>query len=66
MTVKELIQVLNTFDPDLSVAYERWSEQCVLNATDLKVVNLCEARPDGWIQNPRPDKPTVPYLVFPG
>lgn len=66
MTVKELIEILNTYDQTLPVVYGIFSEQCLLIAEDLKVKNLCEARPDGWVQDERKDMPTVQYLVFPG
>lgn len=66
MTVRELIEFLQTQSQDLPVAYKSYSEQCLLEITDIKIVELCEARPDGWIPGKRPDKPAIPYLVFPG
>lgn len=66
MTVKELIEFLKTQPQDLLVAYKICSEQCLLEEMDIEIKDLCEARPDGWVQNQRPDKPTVKYLVFPG
>lgn len=64
--VKELIQALEKFNPDLPVVYQCWSENVLLEADDLEVKSLCVARPDGWVANPRDDKPTIEYLVFPG
>ncbi len=66
MTVKELIEFLKTKDQDLDVAYYCFSEQCLLKADEIKVVEACIERPDRWIQNKRPDMPTKKYLVFPG
>lgn len=66
MTVKDLISLLQTFDPELPVCYKIFSEQCMLEADDIKVADFCEARNDGWVENKRPDKPTRPYLVLPG
>jgi hypothetical protein len=66
MTVKELIEFLKTQPQDLDVAYHCYSEQTLLEVHEIKIENLCAARPDGWIQNHRPDLPTKPYLVFPG
>jgi hypothetical protein len=66
MTVRELIELLGTFDPNLPIAYSLFSEQCMLEPEDISVVQLCEARPDGWVQNFRPDKEAIPYLLFPG
>lgn len=66
MRVKELIELLNTVDPELPVAYRCFSEQDTLEAKDVEIRFLCRARPDGWIQNRRPDMEAIPYLVFPG
>lgn len=66
MTVAELIEHLKTVPQDLPVAYRRYSEQCLLDVTDIYVDTLCEARADGWVANARPDKPTIDYLIFPG
>lgn len=66
MTVKDLIELLQTFPPDLLVAYERYSEQCLLEAGDVVIKEACEPRPDGWIQHRRPDKATRQYLMLPG
>lgn len=66
LTVSALIEHLKTFDPDLPVAYCLCSEKCIMEADDINVEELCEMRPDGWVANKRPDKPTIKYLVFPG
>ena len=66
MTVSELIDFLKTQPQDLEVAHKCFSEHLMLESFDIQILDLCEARNDGWIQNRRPDKPTKPYLVFPG
>lgn len=66
MTVKELISFLETQPQDLQVAYYCFSEQTLLDPSDIHIVEFCEPRTDGWIQNKRPDMPTQKYLVFPG
>lgn len=66
MTVKELIEHLKTQPQGALVAFKCFSEQCLLEKQDIELQNLCEPRPDGWIQNERPDMRTIQYLVFPG
>ena len=66
MTVKELIELLQTKPQDLLVAYDLYSEQVLLEADDIRIKTLCEPRPDGWVHDKRPDKPTREYLIFPG
>lgn len=66
MTVSELIDFLKTQPQHLPVAYRAYSEQSLLEAKDVKIEELCEPRPDGWVQDRRPDMPTCQYLVFPG
>lgn len=66
MTVSELIEHLKTMPGDLLVAYNRFSEKCLMDADEIRVEDLCHPRADGWIQNKRPDMPTMKYLVFPG
>ena len=66
MNVAELIEFLKTQPQDLPVAYRCCSEQCLLGAREIRVVEACEPRPDGWIQDKRPDMPTRLYLMFPG
>lgn len=66
MLVSDLIRLLKTYPQDLPVAYSIYSENCLLEAEDISIEDLCEARPDGWVANKRPDKPTIKYLLFPG
>lgn len=66
MTVAELIAHLQTQPQDLQVAYECFSEQCLLEANDIKIADGCEPRPDGWIHHARPDQPKRSYLLLPG
>ena len=66
MNVAELIELLQTQPQDLQVAYCIYSEQCLLEAGDISFLKACVARPDGWIQDKRPDKPTQDYLLLPG
>lgn len=66
MNVQELIDHLRTLDPTMPVAYRIFSEQCLLDVDDIQMEMLCEARPDGWVHSARPDKPAIPYLLFPG
>lgn len=66
MTVKELIEILQTHPQDLQVVFMCYSEWCLMEANNIKVRHLCEPRSDGWVHNARPDKPTQAYLAFPG
>ena len=66
MTVKELIAFLQLQDQDQEVAYTCMSEQCTLDENEIEIVDLYQAREDGWIQNRRPDMKTKKYLLFPG
>ena len=66
MNVAELIEFLKTQPQDFEVAYSVYSEQCLMNTGDIGVLKACVARPDGWIQDARPDMPTQGYLLFPG
>ena len=66
MTVKELVAFLCKQPQDLVVLYRCYSEQALLECHDIEIQQLCLPRTDGWVQNARPDKPTQPYLVFPG
>lgn len=65
-TVADLIKVLQTYPPSMLVAHDMFSERCLLPFDELRVVTACYPRPDGWIQNERPDMPQTQYLVFPG
>lgn len=66
MTVAELIKFLKTQPQDIKVAYRCCSEQTLMDAGDIGLFVGCVARPDGWIQDRRPDMPTVTYLLFHG
>lgn len=66
MTVAELIKFLETQPQNIRVAYEKWSEQLLMEESNIDIVKLCKPRPDGWIQNSRPDMETEEYLLFPG
>lgn len=66
MTVKELIEFLQTQPQDLQVAYRCFSEQLLLDGEDILILTASEPRPDGWIQNLREDMPSQTYLMFPG
>lgn len=66
MTVKELIEFLQTQPQDVQVAYCIYSGQCLLETKDIQIVEACAPRPDGWVQRKRPDMPTQIYLLLPG
>ena len=66
MTVAELVEFLKTQPQDLQVAYQMFSENDLLETKDIRIASLCKPRPDGWVQNKRPDMPTQDYLLFPG
>jgi hypothetical protein len=66
MNVAELINFLQTQPQDIQVAIEMYSEQVLLDVCDIEVKEKCLPRPDGWVEDKRPDKPTQKYLIFPG
>ena len=66
MTVAELIAHLQTQPQVLQVAFYLYSEQCLLEKSNIEIKELCTPRADGWIQDWRPDKPSQTYLMFPG
>lgn len=66
MKVHELIVFLQQQPQDIEVLYRCYSEQDTLRAEDIELVKACPARPDGWVQNHRPDIEPVDYLLFPG
>ena len=66
MTVREVIEILQKQPQDIQVAYGIFSEQCILEEGDIKVVECCLPRADGWIQDKRPDMESQPYLLLPG
>jgi hypothetical protein len=66
MTVAELICFLQTQPQDALVAYCRYSEQCLMEPREIMPYKACPPRPDGWVQDERPDMPTQTYVLFPG
>ncbi len=66
MTVAELIDLLQTYPQNLQVAYDKYSEHCLLDPGDVRLYEACEPRPDGWVPCKRPDKPVRTYLMLPG
>jgi hypothetical protein len=66
VTVKDLIEFLQTFPPELPVAYRCYSEQVLLLLEEIEVKECSPPRPDGWVQDKRPDLLWEQYLVFPG
>jgi hypothetical protein len=58
MTVAELILFLQTQPQDLPVAFELYSEQCLLKAEDITVQELGLPRNDKWVHDKRPDQPS--------
>lgn len=66
MIVSELIEYLKTLPQDLQVAYYLYSEQCLMTEKEIKIIECCEARINGWIQSKRKDIPSKNYLMFPG
>lgn len=71
MTVKELIETLQTFDPALPIVYSCCSEWTTLAACDLSTIQLHPSRADGWVhdywkQTDPENVQRIPYLAFPG
>ena len=66
VTVAEFIAYLQTQPQDLPVAHQMYSEQVLLDLTDIVVAELSVPRADGWIQHKRPDMATQLYLLLPG
>lgn len=66
MTVATLILKLEQYPPDMPIAYYLYSEQCLMEETDIEIKVCGMPREDGWIHNERPDKPSQKYLMFPG
>ncbi len=68
MTVKELIDTLSQFDPELPVVYSSCSEFVTLEAQEITVLQLQPSRNDGWVHTKWPGSPevvTVPTVAFP-
>jgi len=66
MKVKDLIDLLQSYDPDLSIVYACCSEYTILNGEDLQVIKLHPRRPDGWVHKFDPKQAKIDYLAFPG
>ena len=66
MTVADLIALLQSKPQDALVAYQRYSEQCLLEPDEIRTMEACAPRPDGWVQDKRPDMPSQTYLLLPG
>lgn len=66
MNVGDLVKFLQTLPPDMDVAIQMYSEQRVFTLDEILVIKGCPPRPDGWIQNQRPDVEPQEYLLFPG
>jgi len=66
MKVKELIEFLKKQDQEMIVVYRCFSERDTLQESLIEIVEAGLPRPDGWIANKRPDKPSQKYLEFPG
>ena len=65
MTVRQLIDHLQTFDPTLPIVYSCCSEWTELDAEDIQVQKLQKARKDGWVHNFDRAQCVVEYLTFP-
>lgn len=66
MNVKELIEFLQAYPQDMQIAYTCMSSQALLERKDIRLIEACVPRPDGWIHDRRPDMVAQPYLLFPG
>ena len=66
MIVKELIEFLQDCPQDMLIAYKFCSDWALMEMRDIDTVEACEPRADGYIQDKRPDRPIVKYLLFPG
>lgn len=66
VTVAQLIEFLKNQPQDAICTYGCYSEQTLLELEYIHPSKHCEPRPDGWVQNERPDMPTQTYLDFPG
>lgn len=66
MTVAELIEILKSKPQDIQVVYQCYSEMSLMRPEDICIAEASEPRPDGWVHDKRPDKPTRLYLAFPG
>lgn len=66
MRVSELIEFLQGQPQDIEVAFSKYSEQLLLTTGHIEIVEACAPRSDGWVEDKRPDKPSMKYLMFPG
>jgi hypothetical protein len=66
LTVAKLIEFLQTQPQDILVTFRACSEQCLLELDDMYIGEGCKPRPDGWVQDKRPDMVAQQYLHFPG
>ena len=66
MRVIDLIKYLQEMPPEMIIAYTCCSEQILMELEQITVKDMCFPRPDGWVQNKRPDMPSQTYLLFPG
>ena len=66
MTVKELIELLKQYPGDALVAYEKYSEQCLMEKDKVLLKEAGKPRPDGWVPDKRPNTGSQIYVMFPG
>jgi len=66
VTVAQLIEYLQKQPQEALVAYACYSDQRLLNLDEIELAQGCFSRPDGWVQNARPDMPSTTYVLFPG
>jgi len=66
MKVSELIEFLQRQPQEIEVVYQCFSEQRLLEQDLITIGKFCLPRPDGWVHDNRPDKPSQEYLCFPG
>lgn len=65
-TVGDLKRFLESFPDEMVVATQMYSEQMILQLSDIEEQRLGVFRLDGWIPDYRDDKSHMTYLVFPG
>lgn len=66
MTVKELINHLETLPQEYEVVYDRYSERVLLEKDEIEIITASLPRNDGWVHDARPDKSKQKYVSFPG
>jgi len=62
LTVAELIRILQKQPLHLLVVRDLYSEQCLLQESDIKTISACDPRPDGWVHHARPDELEQKYI----